>query len=243
MSRGERSLVFVAISMLALCGMLGFAPNIAAYDYDNEIDLVTVTFNDTMAVNMSEGARYTTTENQTSISLIYIYWNFIHEIPADTTVDYLWVIIITSPNGSKEFIYPEGDSGTYTIEEVPPIISFHGSVETDPVNDTYSFDEPGTYRFNVEKYLFLNMTGVVTDTHTFEIIHGHESPEITDLGIGDWEWFELTLGFVGVIGFVATPMITAKLMSSKDPITLMSAFLICMIMFGTFIYVFLLGGS
>lgn len=242
MSRGERTLVFIAIAMLTLCGVLGVAPNVAAlYDYDNGIDYVTVTFNDTTAVNITDGETYSTNANQTSITLFYIYSNFIYDVVPDTTYVEVWVVIITSPNGSKTYLYPEAVD-SWTFEPIPPATMYQGGAQTDAVNDTYALDDEGLYRFHIEKWLITNGTAEVTADHDFRILHGYVDPADTDLGMGDWEWFQYTLGFIGVIGFVATPMITAKLMSNKDPITLMSAFLICMVMFGTFIYVFLLGG-
>lgn len=243
MSRGEKILAFVAIAMLALCGVLGVAPNVAAiYDYDNGIDYVTVTFNDTTAVNIADGETYNTTANQTSITLFYIYSNFIYEQLPDTTYTHVFVVIITAPSGTKTYLYPENVGG-WTAEPIPPTMMYQGAVQTDPVNDTYALEDDGLYRVHIEKWLITNGTAEVTADHDFRILHGYVDPSTTDLGMGDWEWFGYTLGFIGVIGFVATPMITAKLMSSKDPIVLMSAFLICMIMFGTFVYVFLLGGS
>jgi hypothetical protein len=243
MSRGERVLVFVAIAMLTICGVLGVAPNVAAiYDYDNGIDYVTVTFNDTTAVNITDGGTYNTTANQTSITLFYIYSNFIYDAAPDTTYVEVWVVIITSPNGSKTYLYPEAVD-PWTFEPMPPATMYQGGAQTDPVNDTYALDDEGLYRVHIEKWLITNGTAEVTTDHDFRILYGFVDPADIDLGMGDWAWFEMVLGFVGVIGFVATPMVTAKLMSSKDPIVLMSAFMVCMIMFGTFIYVFLLGGS
>lgn len=243
MSRGERILAFVAIAMLTLCGVLGVAPNVAAiYDYDNEIDYVTVTFNDTTAVNITDGETYNTNANQTSITLFYIYSNFIYDVDPNSTYVEVWVIIITSPNGSKTYLYPEAVD-PWTFEPIPPATMYQGGAQTDAVNDTYALDDDGIYRVHIEKWLITNGTADVTADHDFRILNGYVDPSETELGMGDWEWFGYTLGFIGFIGFVATPMITAKLMSSKDPIVLMSAFLICMIMFGSFIYVFLLGGS
>lgn len=241
MIKKETALTILAIAMVVTVGLLGFAPNVLAiHDYDNQFDNVEVVFNDTASVSMTEGGTYNTTVNQTSIIAFYVDTDVVYDDPdPNASEDFILCVIITNPVGEKEYIYG-GFNGTLTAEPIPPTMMFYGAMIA---NETYNMTRNGTYTLQYEQWLVYNGTVTITDTFVFYIDKGVAPGESYDIYMGDWEYFEMGMGFIGVVGFIMTPVFTAKLMSSKDPIVLMSAFLICMIMFGSFIYVFLLGGS
>lgn len=241
MIKKETVLAIVAMAIVVTVGLLGFAPNVLAiYDYDNEFNNVEVVFNDTASVSVAEGATYNVTENQTSITACYVDTDVSYYDPdPNATEDFLLCVIVTDPLGAKEYIY--GDwNGTWTFEPVPPTTCGYGPMWA---NETYELTRNGTYTLRYEQWLVYNGTVTITDSYVFYIQKGLAPGESFDIFMGEWEWFEMGMGFIGVVGFIMTPVFTAKLMGSKDPIVLIGAFMICMIMFGTFIYVFLLGGS
>jgi len=241
MSIGDKLLIVAAVLSVLLCGALGVSVNVAAVPLESEISSMTIEFNDTTTLSVSDGGSYNLTANQTSIlfmnaSMVYMYGTH----TPNTTYSYVSAIVMEAPGGDKTYLFGNG-TGSITIETG----GMGGTVATLTVmmDDAYNFTKNGYYDVYVEQWLLINGTVSIHDVWEFSLRHGWVDPAEVDLGMGDWVWFQMVLGFIGVIGFVGTPMVTAKLMSSKDPIVLMSAFLICMIMFGTFVYVFLLGGS
>lgn len=246
----EQALVVLAVIMVALVGLLGYSPNIMAETaWDTEIITVTLLFDDGTNTTLTDGQTYNLTMNQTKIAGMSIYATHLTYTFSDLNFRMVF-FYITGPNGHEAHYYPGDDEASWTnVTDGTDMLEsgYYNMTLVGP--ERYDISDVGNYFISTYQVLMSNETWEY-ETPPISLVlsrsvegGGAEPEPPSSLGIGDWAWFEMTLGFVGIIGFVATPMVTAKLMSSKDPITLMSAFMICMIMFGTFIYVFLLGGS
>lgn len=241
MIKKETVLALLAIAMVAVIGLLGFAPNVlAVYDYDNQFNNVEVVFNDTASISVAEGATYTTTINQSSMIAFYVDTDVSYYDPdPNASVSKVLCVIIRDPVGDVVYIYGHSN-GTWTYEPMPPTNMGYGPMWA---NETYNMTRNGLYTLQYEQWIVYNGIVTITDIYIFYIQKGIAPGESYDLFMGDYEWFEMSLGFIGVIGFIATPVFTAKLMSSKDPIVMVGVFMMGMITFGVLIYVFLLGGS
>ena len=218
---------------------LGFTGNIIAYDYDNGIDTVTLTFNDTSTEAMIDDGNYSLTVNQTSITTFTVYADYIYTYDPNATYTKIVALTITSPNGTIDYLYAEA-SGEWLLEPIDTTYYTRGNLICD---DVYTFNSYGEYEFYCEQWLLTNGSLSTSDSVIFTIDYDYGLFSDSDIAMGDYVMLEYGLGFIGAIGFVATPMITAKLMGSRNPMVVISASLICMIMFGTFAYVFLLGGA
>lgn len=247
MSIGEKTLVCLAALALTLVLVVGAVPNVMAYDAtDTEILSVTLTFGDGNTTTLTNGGVYYLNDNQTTVTAISVYAQYFRYNATETILK----------RTGLEFTDPEGtiDTGGISADEDSWALDIDNEtvLETGYYNVTHTHyvDIDGNHTWVFFQYFIENGTFVYhddpTDLFTITLVSNGTPGSGTDdttIGMGDWVWFQMVLGFIGVIGFVGTPMVTAKLMSSKNPITLMSAFLICMITFGVFIYVFLLGGS
>lgn len=239
----ETILAFVAIGLIILIGLLDYTPNILAYEYDDEFDYVTVEFDDTSSINTTEGAIYNITANQSTIVGFSSYSDVTSPFILNETpwvpFDIILCVIITDPSGFKYYVYGDADP-IWTGDVIDGVEHWRG-----PMSATcnYNITKNGTYTIRCEQWFDFNGTIYKIDDYTFYLKNGLGSDESYDIFMGDWEWFELCMGFIGVVGFIVTPVFTAKLMSSKDPIVMIGVFLMCMITFGVLIYVFLLGGA
>ena len=82
-------LVAVAVILLSL----GFTGNIIAYSYDNGMDTVTLTFNDTSTETMIDGDNYSLTINQTSITTFTVYTDYIIYTYDPNVVIDVWLMV------------------------------------------------------------------------------------------------------------------------------------------------------
>lgn len=240
MMEKRKDMILVVVTALAIFVsiLVGCVPNVAAiYDYDNGIDYITLTFDDGTNETIAEDSTYNLTVNQTSVTYFYIYANFVYYHLSNTTYDYLVSIKITDPNRQSTYIFAE-KYGAWTLSPIGSTYSDQGVLAS---NETYNFTERGTYTVEMEHWLLTNGTLTNADDYNFEIVMGAPS-DPSELDMGDQEFLEMTLGFFGVIGFIAAPVFTAKLMGHKDPILMIGLSLMGMITFGVMIYVFLLGG-
>jgi hypothetical protein len=239
MMRSEKYFIILAAVAVALVMLVGAVPNVSAVSAaDNKVIHVTVEFDDDTDNEFIDTENITLTDNQTAVTSFDVYAGQFNAYNGTTPLSYV-AMRLTEPGGSHE------DYNLDSFYKIGGGVSGYNSTDLGHYyyDLEYEFDKDGAYTFTFIQYLYQSGSWVICPTFTITIYHNVNYTDPVELGMGDWAFFELTLGFIGVIGFIATPMVTAKLMATKDPITLMSAFLICMIMFGTFVYVFLLGGS
>ena len=234
----EIIMAMMIIIGLLLMALTGCVPNIVAYDYDDQIDYATIYFGDGTNATIAEDGLYNLTVNQTSIIGFYVYSDFIYTYTANTTYSEMVSIVITSPSGQSTYLYAT-PYGEWALEPVGSTYYIRGALTN---NEAYNITRDGLYSIEMEHWMIVNGTVTNSDDYDFGLSSGG-SVASGVLFMGDWEFFEMSMGMIGVIGFAATPFVAAKLGSSRDPMVVISAFLICMIMFGTFIYVFLLGGG
>lgn len=250
MIKKETVLATLAIAIVAIIGLMGFSPNVAAYDEtDTDILTVTFTFDDGTNSTFSNGGSYYLTENQTTVVGISVLAQFYRHNTTTSGVRFceyemegpaapIWSVFVPQiPSSWSETVDGETvlESGYYNI-----------------TGRSYDVGIAGNYSWMFYQSIVENDTLVVYTepqyifefTLTRNVTAGDDGSGATgDIFMGDWEWFEMGMGFIGVVGFIMTTVFTAKLMSHKDPIVMIGAFMICMITFGVFIYVFLLGGS
>jgi hypothetical protein len=234
----EIIMAMIIVFGLMLIAITGCVPNISAYDYDDQIDYATLYFGDGTNTTITEGGQYNLTANQTSIIEIYIYSDFQYTYVANTTYDEMIGITIVSPNKITTNLYAT-PIGEWVLEPVGDMYYLRGGLNT---NETYNITHDGLFTIEMQHWMLINDTALYSDNYDFSLSAGG-SVASGVLFMGDWEFFEISMGFIGVIGFVTTPFLAARLGSSKDPIVLISAVMICMMVFGVFIYVFLLGGT
>jgi hypothetical protein len=229
--------IIIVFGLMSIA-VTGFAPNTSAYYYDDHIDYATLYFGDGTNATITEGGQYNLTVNQTSIIEIYIYSDFQYTYVANTTYDEMIGITIVSPNKITTNLYAI-PTGEWVLEPVGDMYYVRGGLIT---NETYNITHDGLFTIEMQHWMLINDTALYSDNYDFMLSAGG-SVASGVLFMGDWEFFEISMGFIGVIGFAATPFLAARLGSSKDPIVLISAVMICMMVFGVFIYVFLLGGT
>lgn len=246
----KRKHVPILAMLVSMAVMLSFANIVLAYDEsDSEIDSVEFTFNDdAKAEYFIDGTNDNLSEGQNAITWIWIDAGHFDALANASEISYV-KLTVTDPQGNVEIFYIT-QNGTWpmiyqnaTGDEVPlaNATSYYESGNySDAIDYDFTFD--GNYDFVFEQMFLINSTMYIYNEFEITLEYDYDGNGI-DIGMGDLNLLNMTLGFIGLVGFVATPMVTAKLMGHKDPITVISAFLICMIIFGVFVYVFLLGGS